>query len=89
MNVKKVPRTDYPSTDLAKSDLDPTQANRSPLQLLLRPEEAARALAISPRKLWDLTKRGEIPAVRIGRVVRYDIDGLREWILAQKEVLDR
>ena len=61
---------------------------RGPLQLLLRPEEAAQALAISPRKLWDLTKRGEILAVRFGRVVRYDIDDLRKWILTRKEALD-
>ena len=60
----------------------------SELQLLLRAAEAARALAISPRKLWELTKRGEIPRVRFGRMVRYDIEDLRKWILAQKEAPD-
>ncbi len=61
---------------------------RGHLQLLLRPEEAAQALAICPRKLWELTKRREIPTVRFGRMVRYDVEDLRKWILAQKEALD-
>ena len=41
-------------------------------KLLLRPPEAAEALAISDRTLWGLTKAGEIPCVRFGRSVRYD-----------------
>ncbi len=53
-------------------------------QPLLRPRDAARALAISPRLLWSLTNRGEIPVVRIGRAVRYDPHDLRRWIDEQK-----
>lgn len=52
--------------------------------LLLRPSDAAHALAISPRKLWELTNRGELPAVRIGRAVRYDPCDLTAWIEAAK-----
>ena len=37
---------------------------------LLKAPEAARLLAIGTRKLWELTNRGEIPHVRIGRAVR-------------------
>lgn len=53
--------------------------------LLLRPSDAARALAISPRKLWELTNRGDVPAVRIGRAVRYAPSDLAEWIEAQRQ----
>jgi excisionase family DNA binding protein len=53
--------------------------------LLLTTPQAARSLAISERTLWDLTKRGEIPAVRIGRSVRYDPEDLKAWIDRQKE----
>jgi excisionase family DNA binding protein len=53
-------------------------------RLLLKPDEASAALSISPRLLWGLTKAGEIPAVRIGRAVRYDPADLRRWIEAQK-----
>jgi excisionase family DNA binding protein len=48
--------------------------------LLLTAAQAARALAISPRTLWSLTRRGEIPAVRIGRAVRYDRRDLVEYL---------
>ena len=37
---------------------------------LLTEREAARLLAISPRKLWEMRNRSEIAHVRIGRAVR-------------------
>ncbi len=46
---------------------------------LLRPRDAARALAISTRTLWGLTKSGELPAVRIGRAVRYVPSTLHDY----------
>ena len=48
--------------------------------LLLSSEQAAEALAISPRKLWGMTASGEIPHVRLGRSVRYPIKDLQRWI---------
>ncbi len=57
--------------------------------LLLNPREAAAALAISPRKLWDMTASGEIPHIRLGRSVRYPLDDLRCWIDRQKKGGDR
>ena len=47
--------------------------NNTPV-LLLTPCDAARALAISPRKLWAMRASGEIPFVRLGRSVRYHPD---------------
>ena len=55
-------------------------------RLLLTPREAAEALRISERKLWGLTASGQIPSLRIGRSVRYDINDLRDWIDARKGV---
>jgi excisionase family DNA binding protein len=40
-------------------------------------QEAAKILTISPRHLWKLMKQGELPAIKMGRSVRYaqaDID---------------
>ncbi|NQU22272.1 MAG: helix-turn-helix domain-containing protein [Candidatus Nealsonbacteria bacterium] len=51
---------------------------------LWKPDQAARALAISSRKLWAMTNAGEIPCVRLGRAVRYDPADLLEWIEEQK-----
>ena len=52
--------------------------------LLITPQEAAKTLSISPRKLWALSASDEIPVVRIGRSVRYAIDDLKQWINMQK-----
>ncbi len=51
---------------------------------LLKPKEAAAQLAISERTLYSLTKEGKLPAVRLGRSVRYDIEDLADFILACK-----
>jgi hypothetical protein len=59
----------------------PTATQR---EILVRPRDAARALAISERKLWDLTKLKIIPCVRIGRAVRYSPLDLQAWIETQK-----
>jgi excisionase family DNA binding protein len=53
--------------------------------MLLTALNAAKALAISPRTLWELTHRGEIPCIKIGRAVRYDPADLRAWINARKD----
>lgn len=52
-------------------------------EYLLRVSQAAEMLAISPRNLWTLTDRREIPFVRIGRCIRYRICDLREWVKKQ------
>jgi excisionase family DNA binding protein len=58
----------------------------SPAPLLLTPRDAARALAVSPRTLWALTApRGPIPAVRIGRAVRYSTDALHSYVAAAQQ----
>jgi excisionase family DNA binding protein len=55
-----------------------------PEPLLLRPSEAARFLAISPRKLWELTNAREVPAIRIGRSLRYPTEELRDWVAERR-----
>lgn len=51
-----------------------------PPALLVDAREAARRLAISSRTLWTLTRRGELPAVRIGRSVRYSVADLAAYV---------
>jgi excisionase family DNA binding protein len=51
---------------------------------LIKPKDAAGYLAISERKLWAMTKGGTIPAVRLGRSVRYDVTDLDELIQQAK-----
>ena len=53
--------------------------------LLVTPREAAQALSICERTLYALTQRGQLPTVRIGRAVRYDVRDLRAWIERAKK----
>lgn len=49
-------------------------------KLALRPKDAAVAIGISERMLFELTKNGQVPHRRIGRAVVYPVDLLREWM---------
>jgi excisionase family DNA binding protein len=64
-----------------------TMQNNVLSPLSLRPREAAKALGISPRLLWQLTKDGHIPCVRVGdgkrKTVLYPLADLQAW-LSQK-----
>lgn len=55
------------------------------IRLLLTPKQAAAALAVSERTLWQLCKDGELRCVRIGRAVRYDLGELQSWIARKLE----
>jgi excisionase family DNA binding protein len=63
---------------------DPSGHGHIDEPMLLRPREAAKLLAISPRKLWELTSTKEIPVVRIGRSLRYPREALRGWIASRQ-----
>jgi excisionase family DNA binding protein len=57
--------------------------------LALRPREAAKALGISARHLWQLTKDGHIPCVRVGsgtrKTVLYPVADLKAWLTRQAQ----
>lgn len=74
----RLERSDREELDLASN---PAKLDFLPLApLSLRARDAARLLGISQRSLWTITKRGDIPHVRIGRTVTYPVDGLRDWL---------
>ncbi len=58
---------------------------KTPGVMLINAREAARLLSISGRTLWTLTNTGELPCVRIGRAVRYDVADLQAWIASCKQ----
>jgi hypothetical protein len=66
-----------------------TRPAAEPLRLLLAPREAAAALSISERTLWEMTApRGPIRCLRLSgrgraRSIRYPVDALRAWIESQ------
>ena len=55
-------------------------------QRLVKVRAAADYLAISERKLWDLSRNGAIPIVKLGRMVRYDLADLDSFIENMKNI---
>jgi len=55
-------------------------------QLLLNPEEVARALGISRTSTYELLRREELPSIKIGRSRRIPAAALRAWVDAQAGV---
>ncbi|QDU73498.1 Helix-turn-helix domain protein [Bremerella volcania] len=53
-------------------------------KLLVSPNEAARLLSISPRKLWDMTftQTPGLPHLKMGRLTRYRIADLQAYLEA-------
>lgn len=58
-------------------------ATGGPGQLLMTPRDAAKALAISERTLWTLTREGRIPSLKLGRLVRYNVEALHAWLRSE------
>jgi excisionase family DNA binding protein len=54
-------------------------------KLLLKVPEAAAIVGLGQSKFYELIRRGEIPAVHIGRATRVPVEGLRSWVEAQTE----
>jgi excisionase family DNA binding protein len=61
--------------------------------LALRPKEAAKALGISSRTLWQLTHDGAIGCVKTGsgkrRIVLYPVKVLEDWLKRNTQVSDQ
>lgn len=47
---------------------------------LLTPGETAKRLAISERHLFQLTRSGQLPCVRVGKCVRYNVETIQKWV---------
>ena len=52
---------------------------------MLKVSEAAAMLKVSERTLWSWARSGLIPHVRVGRVVLYPVDALKDWLRERAE----
>ena len=52
-------------------------------QLLIKPEEAARAISVSRSTFYGMLARREIESVSIGRSRRIPVAALHRWVEAQ------
>ncbi len=59
-----------------------TRTDPAPPIVALRPKDAARALGIGQRKLWEITadRTSGIPHVRFGKAVLYPVRELQDWL---------
>jgi excisionase family DNA binding protein len=53
--------------------------------LAMRPREAAKAIGVSERTLWQWTDDGYVPHIRRGKVVLYPVDALRDWLRGETQ----
>jgi len=62
--------------------IQPKSVSDSPTHFepLLDSDEAAALLKIHPKTLQRMARRGEIAAVRIGKLWRFRLSDLAEWI---------
>ncbi len=51
--------------------------------LLLTPEEAFNEIKIGRAKGFQLLASGELPSIKIGRLRRIPMEGLRAWVQRQ------
>jgi excisionase family DNA binding protein len=47
---------------------------------ILSVEGAAKALGVPTRTVYNLARKGGIPAMRVGREWRFALRNLREWV---------
>ena len=56
---------------------------------LLRIAEAAEVLGIGRTRTYELTRKGELPSIRVGKSVRVPIGALKAWIEAKVNASQR
>ena len=68
-------------------DAKPTTTDTNPVTpvLALRPREAAKAIGIGERKLWEITadRTSGIPFARFGKCIVYPVRELENWLIEQ------
>ncbi len=58
----------------------PASENGQPGDRLLTPAEAAARLGVRRSRIYDLTRAGALPAVRVGKYVRVRASALTQWV---------
>lgn len=69
--------------DSSRPDADqisPSGGPHSTFEPLLDSEEAAALLKIHPKTLQKMARNGEITAIQIGKLWRFRVSALNEWL---------
>jgi len=62
-------------------EIDISVSERAGDGLLLRVRDVCRLLNVGRSTVYELIARGELPVIRIGRLVRVPRPALEEWII--------
>jgi len=54
-------------------------------KLLLSPEETCEVLGVKRSMLFKLLEAGTIPSIKLGKLRRIPVEGLRSWVQKQVE----
>jgi excisionase family DNA binding protein len=47
---------------------------------LLTAQRVAELLGVSPEYVWQMSREGRIPTIRLGRTRRYRLDSILDWL---------
>ena len=74
------PRNDFRNNQ--NTDAGPTApvANNGTCEPLLDSEDAAQLLRIHPKTLQRMARKGEVPAMQIGKLWRFRASALNDWL---------
>ena len=76
----RVCRPQFAASDPMETTKMKTEKDTTTPGLAMRPRDAAKALGVSERLLWDWTHHGDIPHLKIGRTILYPVDAVRTWL---------
>ena len=62
------------------ADQSPPKGDLAPLPMLVDMQAVSDSLGISLRQVRRFVADGTIPFVRVGHLIRFDVDELNEWI---------
>jgi len=51
------------------------------MQKLLKAQDVAQVLDVTESRVYDLVRQGLLPAVRLGRQIRFDPATLESWVV--------
>jgi len=61
------------------------QGEETELGLVMTVHEVARYLRLSEAKVYQMTRKGHVPAIRLGKTWRFRKDLIDEWIRRETE----
>jgi len=64
--------------ELSKTAKTPNE--NAPIGCLLTVQDVATILRVHPNRVYELASRKALPSVRVGRLLRFHLDTLQDWI---------